>query len=113
VIERDGGSGNTALFRRVYSVEYGSGRGNGLGGKSQLVDLAAIRDPDLISLPELHPGDVGLGDPFRVTCESIEALLVESHARLVLACDNNLPNRGRNLTLADDNELIVVEAPGL
>jgi glycerophosphoryl diester phosphodiesterase len=113
VLERDGGLGTNALFRRVYSVEFGPGQGKGLGGKSQLVDLAAIPDPDLISLPELHPGDVGLGDPFRVTCESIEALLVESHARLVLGCDNNFPNRGRNLTRADDNELIVVEAPGL
>ena len=42
--------------------------------KSLAVDLAAIPDPDLVSLPEIHAGDVGLGDPFRVTCESVEAI---------------------------------------
>jgi hypothetical protein len=28
-------------------------------------------------------------------------------------CDNNLPNTGRNPTIADDTELIVVSAPAL
>lgn len=111
VIERDGGRGLTALFRRLYAVELGVA--GGTAAKAMVVDLAAIPDPDLISLPVIHDGDVGLGDPFRVACESIEALHVISHARLLLACDNNLPNTGRNPALADDNELIVVKAPGL
>jgi len=81
--------------------------------KTQVVDLAAIPDPDLVSLPALHTGDVGLGDPFRVTCESIEAVHVISHARLLLGCDNNFPNTGRNPNLADDSEFIVVKVPGL
>jgi hypothetical protein len=79
--------------------------------KSLVVDLAAIPDPALISLPAIHDGDVGLGDPFRVTCESIEALHVLSGSRLMLGCDNNFPNTGRNPLLADDNEFIVVRAP--
>ena len=66
-----------------------------------------------MSLPEIHPGDVGLGDPFKVTCESIESLLVTRHDQIVLTCDNNFPNTGRNPALADDTEMIVVEAPGL
>ena len=31
----------------------------------------------------------------------------------MIGCDNNLPNTGRNPTLADDNEFIVVDVPGL
>jgi hypothetical protein len=31
----------------------------------------------------------------------------------MLGCDNNLPNKGRNPGLADDNEFIVVDVPGL
>ena len=61
-----------------------------------------------MSLPPINTGDVGLGDPFRVTCESIEALHVLTPNRLLLGCDNNLPNKGRNPNRADDNELIVV-----
>ena len=48
-----------------------------------------------------------------MTCESIEALYVVSHAELLLGCDNNLPNAGRNPGRADDNEFILVKAPGL
>jgi len=81
--------------------------------KREVVDLAAIPDPNGISLPALHDGDIGLGDPFRVTCESIEALHVLSHAQLLLGCDNNFPNVGRNPQLADDNEFILVDVPGL
>lgn len=107
VIERDGGRGLDARFRRVYAFDLER------ASKTEIVDLAAIADPDLVSLPPLHPGDVGLGDPFRVTCESVEGLYVASHASLVIVCDNNLPNTGRNPSRADDNELIVVAVPGL
>jgi glycerophosphoryl diester phosphodiesterase len=34
-------------------------------------------------------------------------------SRLLVGCDNNLPNSGRNPTRADDTELIVVDVPGL
>lgn len=111
VIERDGGLGLGATFRRVYVVD--PGEPGHPDAKSLVVDLAAIPDPDLVSLPAIHDGDVGLGDPFRVTCESIEAVHVVSHARLLLGCDNNFPNRGRNPGLADDNEFILVDVPGL
>jgi hypothetical protein len=111
VIERDGGLGLAAAFRAVYAVEPGTS--GGTADKAPVVDLAAIPDPDLVSLPPIHDGDVGLGDPFRVTCESIEALYVVSHARLLLGCDNNFPNKGRNPGLADDNEFILVDVPGL
>ncbi|HEY7068941.1 MAG TPA: esterase-like activity of phytase family protein, partial [Acidimicrobiales bacterium] len=71
VVERDGGRGLNALFRSVYVVDLTSVDAGGALVKTPAVDLTAIPDPDLVSLPAIHPGDVGLGDPFRVTCESV------------------------------------------
>jgi hypothetical protein len=110
VIERDGGLGLNAAFRRVYSVDLRR-HDAGAARKVEVVDLAAIPDPHGVSLPPIHPGDVGLGDPFRVTCESIEALRILPERRLLLGCDNNFPNVGRNPGLADDTELITVVLP--
>jgi hypothetical protein len=115
VIERDGGRGLTANFRNVYAVDLNHTGDDGGVVKTLVVELAAIPDPDLISLPA-KTGEVGLGDPFRVTCESIEAVHVISHARLLFGCDNNFPNDGRNPgppPIADDSEFIVVKVPGL
>ena len=106
IVERDGAA---AAFRRVYEVDLREVGPDGSLAKREVVDLAAIPDPHGVSLPPIHEGDVGLGDPFRVMCESIEALHVLPGRRLLLGCDNNFPNRGRNPNLADDNELIVVE----
>ena len=113
VIERDGGRGLAATFRTVFVVDLDQTGSDGTVVKTPIVDLTAIPDPDLVSLPAIHTGDVGLGDPFRVTCESIEAVHVVSHSRLVLGCDNNFPNTGRNPAIADDQEFIVVKVPGL
>ena len=96
VIERDGGRGLTANFRNVYVVDPNKTGADGAAVKTLVVELAAIPDPDLVSLPAKNTGEVGLGDPFRVTCESIEAVHVISHARLLFGCDNNFPNTGRN-----------------
>jgi glycerophosphoryl diester phosphodiesterase len=113
VIERDAGSGLNAIFRRTYLVDLRRTDSAGFLKKTLLVDLASIPDPDLVSLPAIHPGDVGLGNPFRVTCESVEAVHPISGRRLLVGCDNNFPNSGRNPALPDDNEFIVVAAPGL
>jgi hypothetical protein len=48
-----------------------------------------------------------------VTCESIEAIYPLPNDQVLLGCDNNLPNTGRNPSIADDNEFIVVNVPGL
>jgi hypothetical protein len=111
VIERDGGRGLNATFRNVYVIDLTVVDGNGALGKSHAVDLTAIPDPDLVSLPEIHSGDVGLGNPFRVTCESVEVIHPINGTELLIGCDNNLPNTGRNPTIADDTELIVVKVP--
>jgi glycerophosphoryl diester phosphodiesterase len=43
----------------------------------------------------------------------VEALRVLSGDRLLIGCDNNMPNAGRNPGRADDNEFIVVDVPRL
>jgi hypothetical protein len=113
VIERDGGRGLAALFRRVYLVDLRRTDPSGFLHKTMLVDLTKIPDPEKVSLPAIHPGDVGIGDPFSVTCESVEAVQVIAEQRLLIGCDNNFPNSGRNPGLADDTELIVVTVPDL
>jgi glycerophosphoryl diester phosphodiesterase len=113
VIERDGSSGANVVFRRVYVVDLRRPDAAGYLRKREVLDLTAIPDPALVSLPAIHPGDVRLGDPFAVVCESVEALHVLSSARVLIGCDNNLPNTGRNPGRADDNEFIVVDVPRL
>jgi len=119
VIERDNGRGapvppNPAPFSRgVYVIDLRNVGSDGFLEKTRIVDLAAIADPDLVSLPSIHAGDVLLGNPYGVACESIEAIHVIDGARLLLGCDNNFPNTGRNASRADDSEMIVVCVPGL
>jgi hypothetical protein len=113
LIERDGGSGANAVYRKVVVVDLRRVGSDGFLDARTVVDLTAIPDPDLISLPAIHPGDVRLGDPFGVACESVEAIHPLDGSRLLIGCDNNLPNTGRNPTRADDNEFIVVKVHGL
>jgi glycerophosphoryl diester phosphodiesterase len=110
VIERDGAA---AADRDVYVVDLRRVSASGALTKTHVLDLAAIPDPHLISLPPRHPGDVGLGNPYRVTCESVEAIHPINRRRLLIGCDNNLPNTGRNPNRADDSEFIVVKVPDL
>ena len=113
IIERDAGLGESALYRNAYIVDLDRTDPDDFVEKYVAVDLASIPDPDLVSLPPVHPGDIGLGDPFKVTCESIEAVHVLHGGELLFGCDNNFPNKGRNPGLADDTEFIVVAAPDL
>jgi hypothetical protein len=94
-------------------VDLRSAGADGFLTKTQVVDLAAIPDPDLVSLPAVHAGDLGLGNPFSVMCESIEAVHQVAGSKVLLGCDNNLPNSGRNPTRPDDNEFILVDVPAL
>ena len=112
VIERDGGRGATATARPRLRVS----TSNPLVARRPRPWSSSwprSRTPIWCRLPAIHAGDIGLGDPFQVTCESIEALHVISGAKLLFGCDNNFPNMGRNPALADDSEFIVVKVPGL
>ena len=113
LIERDGGRGVTAVFRELNVVDLRNLAADGFLVPRTVVDLTAIPDPNRISLPALHAGDVGLGNPFSVVCESVEAVHRVNGSTLLVGCDNNLPNAGRNPNLADDNEFILVHVEGL
>ncbi len=113
LIERDGGRGLSALFRQVNVVDLRNVDSSGFLISQTAVDLTAIPDPNLVSLPAIHPGDVGLGNPFSVVCESVEALHPVNRTTLLVGCDNNFPNTGRNPSLADDDEFILVHVDGL
>lgn len=113
LIERDGGRGVAAVFRELNVIDVRDVAANGFLVSRTVVDLTAIPDPNLISLPPLHVGDVGLGNPFRVVCESVEAVHRVNGSTLLVGCDNNLPNAGRNPNRADDNEFILVHVDGL
>ena len=113
LIERDGGLGATALFRKVNLIDLRRVDANGFLVAQTVVDLTAIPDPNLISLPAIHPGDIRLGNPFAVVCESVETVHPIMGDRLIIGCDNNFPNKGRNPDLADDTEFIVVKVDGL
>jgi glycerophosphoryl diester phosphodiesterase len=113
VMERDAGRGLAAVFRTAYVVDLRKVGADGFLRKTPVLDMTAIPDPDLVSLPEIHEGDVGLGDPFRVTCESVEAIYPLDGRRAIIGCDNNIPNTGRNPSIADDSEFILVRIPGL
>jgi glycerophosphoryl diester phosphodiesterase len=84
VIERDLGCGVSAVFRRIYMVDLRRTDAAGFLVKTQLVDLTAVPNPHLVSLPETHPGDLGLGDPFWVMCESVEAVHLVCGNRLLV-----------------------------
>lgn len=111
VIERDGV--NPGVQRRVYVVDLRQVGADGSLVKREVLDLGAIPDPAGVSLPPIHEGDIGLGNPFRVVCESVEAIRVVRKDQVLVGCDNNFPNRGRNPVRADDNEFILVEVPAL
>lgn len=113
LIERDGGKGLNATFRELNVVDLNDVSPDGFLRPRTVVDLSAVPDPDLISLPAIHDGDVGLGNPFRVTCESVEAVHPVNDSTLLVGCDNNLPNLGRNPSVADDSEFILVHVDGL
>jgi hypothetical protein len=63
--------------------------------------------------PAIHTGDVQLGSASGVACESIGAVHVIDGQRLLLGCDNNVPQHRPQPTLANDNELVIIRVPGL
>jgi hypothetical protein len=71
-----------------------------------------IADPALISLPA-RPGDFGLGDPFKMPYITIESVLPVGGGRLAIVNDTNFGSRGRNPTLPDYSDFIVVDVPGV
>jgi hypothetical protein len=101
VIERDGGSGPTAVFKAIFLVDLRDRDRDGYVDKQLLVNLMAIPNPGAVS---------GITTPFLtfpfVTIEDVE--VVDDNTIVVLN-DNNFPGGGgRAAGVPDDEELIVL-----
>ena len=84
--------------------------GDGAAAKRRIADLLDLRDPAAISLPG-RPGDIGLGDPFSMPYQTIEAVLPLGRDRLAIVNDTNFGSRGRNPDLPDYSDFIVISTP--
>jgi hypothetical protein len=108
VIERDQNQGATAAFKQIFEVDLRAVDGNGYLVKRPIVDLLQIADPAEISLPA-RAGDIGLGSLYSMPFQTIESVLPLPGNRLLVINDNNYPfSAGRNPTLPDDSEFVVL-----
>jgi hypothetical protein len=110
VLERDNGQGLTAEWKRAFVIRT-PGRDPNLD-KRQVADLLDIRDRNLISLPA-RPGDLGLGDPFKFLYQTVEAVLPYGGHDLAIVNDTNFGSLGRNPSLPDYSDFIVIRVPDL
>ena len=66
---------------------------------------------DLAAGP-VRPGDFGLGDPFKMPYQTIEAVLPLGGDELAIVNDTNFGSTGRNPALPDYSDFIRVRVPG-
>ena len=101
VIERDGGQGASALFKKVFLIDLHDRDADGFVAKREVLDLMNIADPDDLN----GDGSTTFTYPF-VTIEAV--LPLDAHT-LILVNDNNYPfSAGRMAGVADNNEFILV-----
>jgi hypothetical protein len=102
VIERDGGQGATALFKKVFLVNLDEVDAAGFLVKHELVDLLNIADPDNV-------GGTGTG-VFTFPFVTIESVMPLGARRIGVLNDNNYPfSSGRTPGQPDDDEFIVIK----
>jgi len=111
-LERDNFQGTAAKHKKGYVVKLGPHDGNPVR-KRQVLDELSIADPAGISLFGARPGDIGLGNPFSMPYQTIEAVLPIHDDRLVIVNDTNFGSTGRNPSRPDDSDFIDVRVPGL
>lgn len=100
VIERDGGQGDTAQFKRIYLADIRDRDGDGLMDKTLVADLLDIANPK---------GLGGFGKTFRFPFQTIEDVNLVDDRTLAVLNDNNFPfSSGRTAGRADDNEFITI-----
>ena len=103
VIERDGGQGPTARFKKVFFVKLDELDTEGFLIKTEVLDLLDIADPDDIS-------GTGTGR-FTFPYETTEALAVLDTGVVAIVNDNNYPfGLGRHVDSGqpDDSEFILL-----
>jgi hypothetical protein len=111
-LERDNFQGEAAVHKRGFVVHLRRRAVDGTLAKRPVVDLLDLADPARVSLPA-RPGDIGLGDPFAMPYQTIEAVLPLTRGRLAIVNDTNFGSMGRNPALPDYSDFVVVRAAGL
>lgn len=109
VIERDGGQGNDAAFKRIYRVSLDTlGEDGRTLTKTLVADLLAIYDVNGLTTAET--GVVGFGPVFKFPFVTIESVYPIDANTLLVVNDNNFPfSSGRRPGVAADNtEFILI-----
>jgi hypothetical protein len=112
-LERDNGQGAGATWKRAFTVALDKTNADGTLTKNQVVDLLNLRDDDGLSAPTARPGDLGLGNPFSMPYQTIEAILPVGGDRVAVVNDTNFGSTGRNPSLPDYSDFIQVRVPRL
>jgi hypothetical protein len=100
VIERDGGQGATAFFKRIYVVDLNEVDANGFLVKRPVADLMNLSDPNNLG---------GQGPIFTFPFVTIESVIPLDERRLGVINDNNYPgSSGRTPGQPDSNEFIII-----
>jgi hypothetical protein len=102
VIERDGGQGTAAQFKKVFLVSLDEVDTAGFLVKREVADLLNIADPHNV-------GGTGTG-VFTFPFVTIESVIPLGDRRIAVLNDNNYPfSSGRTVGQPDNNELIVLK----
>jgi hypothetical protein len=111
VIERDGGFGVNAAFKRVFLVDITNLQDDGhTFNKTLVVDLLSIFDANGLTTAE--EGIVGFGPIFKFPFVTIESVYPVDAQTLLVVNDNNYPfSSGRRPGSPDDTEFILVRLP--
>ncbi|MEU9338304.1 esterase-like activity of phytase family protein [Streptomyces sp. NPDC048290] len=100
VIERDGGQGADAKFKRLYLADTRDRNKDGVLDKTLVADLLDIANPRKLG---------GFGETFRFPFTTIEDVVLLDDRTVAVLNDNNFPfSSGRTPGTADNNEFITV-----
>ncbi|WP_414755669.1 esterase-like activity of phytase family protein [Anabaena sp. CCY 9910] len=112
VIERDGGQGASARFKKIYKINLSQTDANGFVAKQEIADLLNIQDPNDLN----RDGKTTFDFPFT----TIESVVVVDANTILVANDNNYPFSVGRPPAIDNNEIILLRleqplnlAPGL
>jgi glycerophosphoryl diester phosphodiesterase len=101
VIERDGGQGADAKFKKIFKIDISKKDANGFFAKEEVADLLNIKDPNDLN----KDGSSTYKMPF----VTIEDVLVIDETTILVANDNNYPFSIGRPPAIDNNEIVVLQ----
>ena len=109
IIERDDTENNLGGYKKLIKIKVGE-VGQAIV-REEIVDLMDIANPSLLyGTP--REGDIATGERFGFPFQTIEDVIIEDGSTITIFNDNNFPgSSGRNVKLADDNEMIQIKLP--